>query len=989
MTYRYKTVFVTFIFLIAITLVGHAQDNTDEYGKTIEMADNYFSRGDYINAKASYQIAVRLAPSEQYAKDRLQQSLDMIKVQMYQNTLYTQKIQIADNFYDKQDMEAALKTYEEALKLLPGDVHATERIRKITGNQIDSKLLDENYQNCIVNGDLFLKGLQLENALAEYRKASALKPAEAIPKEKAMLVEKLIAESKAATSDYEKALQEADLAISHNKYDEAISLLESAIRLKPDESQPKAKLAETQKLKIAWDSYSSIINEADNLYISKDFEKAKEKYLLAQSIKPADEYPKRMLEKIDIALMDISKANRSSYEVVIALADKLFNQQDYEQAMIEYKNALRFKPEEEYAKQRISDINNALSLRNTTEEAYLQAISRADNLYREERFEEARDEYNEAIGIKPLEQYPKVKVDEINTTLSKLASQREVYNNLIKGADRLFFSDEYVESREQYRNASYLFPREKYPLDQITMINEILGIRDKYVKAVTKADQLLYDKDYEGAMLEFRNAAGISPAETYPQEKIKEIETLVAANAKLQADLENKKRDEIAKEEEIIEKQAYQEALDTYQQEKVFELEAKAAELKAIEDLENQYRDAISAADIALQAKDYQKAAAGYQAARGLKPGESYPQEKIDEINATLGEIAAKEAVDKQYRDAISAADIALQAKDYQKALTGYQSAMEIKPAEQYAKGKVLEIETTMAEQARQLEIENQYVKIIANADAYFKNGKFEEARTAYQEALTIKPAEDFPNQQIIEINRTLENQVAQREQAYQIVISKADNYFTQQDYEMAKLQYDRALELKPDELYPKDKLKLVNEQILMKRQLIQAEYDKTLVEADRSYTSKTYDDAINSYRSAALLKPDEDYPKEMVSRILKLLTERSIVQINKDPLLITNNTQYKFDFMPVPVKDRKSNYIFFRARNVSKSDYKLIISYGKDQTKNGGVVIKVPAGEELYEYVVRISAQYKWFSDDNNWISFYPEGGDFEVYLMQISYSD
>jgi hypothetical protein len=51
--------------------------------------------------------------------------------------------------------------------------------------------------------------------------------------------------------------------------------------------------------------------------------------------------------------------------------------------------------------------------------------------------------------------------------------------------------------------------------------------------------------------------------------------------------------------------------------------------------------------------------------------------------------------------------------------------------------------------------------------------------------------------------------------------------------------------------------------------------------------------------------------------------------------------------------------------------------------------VIKEPAGEDIYEYIIRISSQYKWFSDDNNWISFYPEGGDIEVSLMQVSYSD
>jgi tetratricopeptide (TPR) repeat protein len=390
MTSGYKAGFIFLIFVFLFALSGYTQENAVEYQKTIEMADGYFSKGDYINAKASYQIAVRLAPDDQYPKDRLQQSLDMIKVQMYQNSLYQQKIQLADDLLGKNDLEAALKTYQEALVILPGDSYASGRVQEISNNMVGNKILGENYQKSIIKGDQLLQEGNLENALAEYRNASSLKPAESYPKEKAAQVEKMLADKRALTGTYENLLQEADVAISHNKYDEAISNLEQAIKLKPDENLPKTKLAEAQKLKIAWDSYSKIISDADNLYISKDFEEAKEKYLQAESIKPADEYPKRMIEKIDIALMDIAKADRSSYEVTIALADKLFNEQDYERAIVEYNNALRFKPEEEYAKQRITDINNALNLRKTQEQAYLQSIAKADKLYNDQLYEDAR-----------------------------------------------------------------------------------------------------------------------------------------------------------------------------------------------------------------------------------------------------------------------------------------------------------------------------------------------------------------------------------------------------------------------------------------------------------------------------------------------------------------------------------------------------------------------------------------------------------------------
>ncbi|NTV83213.1 MAG: hypothetical protein HGA23_02800, partial [Bacteroidales bacterium] len=139
MTYLYKTFFISMILLFVFSLSAQTQDNPDEYRKTIEMADSYFTKGDYINAKASYQIAIRLGPNEQYPKDRLQQSLDMIKVQMYQNSLYTQKIQVADELFKKPDFEGALKYYQEALTILPGDVYASGKIQEINRNQVDSE----------------------------------------------------------------------------------------------------------------------------------------------------------------------------------------------------------------------------------------------------------------------------------------------------------------------------------------------------------------------------------------------------------------------------------------------------------------------------------------------------------------------------------------------------------------------------------------------------------------------------------------------------------------------------------------------------------------------------------------------------------------------------------------------------------------------------------------------------------------------------------
>ena len=70
-------------------------------------------------------------------------------------------------------------------------------------------------------------------------------------------------------------------------------------------------------------------------------------------------------------------------------------------------------------------------------------------------------------------------------------------------------------------------------------------------------------------------------------------------------------------------------------------------------------------------------------------------------------------------------------------------------------------------------------------------------------------------------------------------------------------------------------------------------------------------------------------------------------------------------------------------------NDFKMLVSFGQDASKTGGVVLQVPKGEGGKDYIIRIGALYKWFSEDNNWISIYPEGGDIEVALIRISKSD
>ncbi len=77
---------------------------------------------------------------------------------------------------------------------------------------------------------------------------------------------------------------------------------------------------------------------------------------------------------------------------------------------------------------------------------------------------------------------------------------------------------------------------------------------------------------------------------------------------------------------------------------------------------------------------------------------------------------------------------------------------------------------------------------------------------------------------------------------------------------------------------------------------------------------------------------------------------------------------------------------IFIKARNTTDVECKVVLSYGKGGSKNGGFILPIPASQQSKEYIISVGKQYTWFSQDNDWISLVPQGGSVELILVKIS---
>jgi hypothetical protein len=88
-------------------------------------------------------------------------------------------------------------------------------------------------------------------------------------------------------------------------------------------------------------------------------------------------------------------------------------------------------------------------------------------------------------------------------------------------------------------------------------------------------------------------------------------------------------------------------------------------------------------------------------------------------------------------------------------------------------------------------------------------------SKTHYSKALELSPDEEYPKTQLEKVNKILKEIAAKKaaadEKQYKKLIEQADTFFGGKDYSAAKGQYQKASKIKPNEKYPKDQLAKIN----------------------------------------------------------------------------------------------------------------------------------------------------------------------------------
>ncbi|NMD01254.1 MAG: hypothetical protein GYA62_16250, partial [Bacteroidales bacterium] len=162
-------------------------------------------------------------------------------------------------------------------------------------------------------------------------------------------------------------------------------------------------------------SYNQIVAKADEKFKNQEYEDAITLYEKAIDIDPYNDYPDKQIMQCEKLIAQV-RSNETNYNKFISQGDNLFNKQDYKNAKTAYQNASNIKPTEIYPKTKIAEIDKLLaqSQEQAKDEQYKAAVAKGDAALAKQSFDEAKTAYNQALTIKPTEQYPKTKLAEID-----------------------------------------------------------------------------------------------------------------------------------------------------------------------------------------------------------------------------------------------------------------------------------------------------------------------------------------------------------------------------------------------------------------------------------------------------------------------------------------------------------------------------------------------------------------------------------------------
>jgi hypothetical protein len=708
----------------------------------------------------------------------------------------------------------------------------------------------------------------------------------------------------------------------------------------------------------------------------------------ARKLAPEDREVKRLISAVDVLEQTVQE-REAAYTAAISRGRQAETANRSADALKAYQSAYEIKPEEAMLINKIAELQKIIA-EQEKDLKVRQFIGEGDASMQKQEYKLAMQHYEEALALDPMREGLNEKLNAARAAIQNAAAQEKEFLSLVQAGDEAAIAGDHQTAVNSFTNA--------------LAIKEDASIRQKLGKAESALRSLTTNKNALQSALDAADAAITARNASAAENAIREAEIIITntgINEETLPVLKNRLevlRDEIRRDETyagavregneaMLQKESFT-AIKAYlkaQREKDGpEIREKLAEAYAlqseIEDADRRLNEALTEGRAAMQEENWESAVRAYT--RALETQADHPEAKEGLQTANR---KAREATDKAnaFRTAFTRAEEAYGQGNLELASRAVQEALDHYPEHRDAIALKQKITQEMEEAAELLEA---YASLIRKGDSLNGLSLLPEALQAFEDASQIKPQESYPKDKVNEIKSLLAEK-NRLEKEYTRLMAEGETFKAEEKWLNAKLRFEAAASLKPGESLAAteaEKMRLAYEADLAKRR---QSYDALISEADAAWLRKVMDEAVSKYREAALVMPEENYPESQIKAINTYLEEHLVVELNRDIQAIPDRSEQKFKFTPLNPKQRRSTYILLTATNPSPEPLKVFLNYGKGSTKNGGIVFK--AQPEKGQYIIRVSSQYRWYDVDNDWIGIYPEGGAFEVSVIQIATGD
>lgn len=167
---------------------------------------------------------------------------------------------------------------------------------------------------------------------------------------------------------------------------------------------------------------------------------------------------------------------------------------------------------------------------------------------------------------------------------------------------------------------------------------------------------------------------------------------------------------------------------------------------------------------------------------------------------------------------------------------------------------------------------QKEYNKLLREADIFFNVKKYEDAWLNYYKSLKYKPDEKYPKTRIKKIREIISSQKS-FDKVYAKAIAKGDSYFSN-NKELARTFYEKALLYKPREKYPRARVNEINKSLCNLLILKKQAYTNKITLADNLFNNKHYEYSKIYYEEAMEFFPSKQYPKERIKEINNIIVK-------------------------------------------------------------------------------------------------------------------